>query len=206
MGEHGVWEHRPPGFTPVIRVPLMMLYPKRFATPRRIAENVQLVDVLPTILDIAGIDRSGLLLQGDSLVDLIEGRNLDHWRNRLVVSEEPTAMIKEDPCPCASLIYRNWHLSASTWTWPGGPLVEWFPTAQAIAKLRVFDFHEDPTEKGLYWSFLPDLQMRWLHYKAVRRLMEIDGSVHAQITAEEDAGKRLDPETLEHLRGLGYID
>ena len=206
MGEHDKWEHRPPGYMPVIHVPLMMLYPRRFAEPRRIAENVQLIDVVPTILEFAGIDRSGLLLQGESLVDLIEGRNLDHWRNRLVVSEEPTAMIRENPCPCASLIYRNWHLVASTWTWPGGPLVDWFPTVQAIAKLRVFDFHEDPREEGLYGLFLPDLHLRWLHYSAVRRLMEIDGSIHAQITAEEDATKHLDPATLEHLRGLGYVD
>ncbi len=206
MGEHGEWEHAPPGLTPVIRVPLMMHYPRRFAEARRIPENVQLVDVVPTILDVAGIDRSGLLLQGESLVDLIEGRNLDHWRDRLVVSEEPTAMIREDPCPCASLIYRNWHLVASTRTWPAGPLVRWFPTAQAIAKLRVFDFHEDPAEEGLFWSFMPDLNLRWRHYNAVRRLMEIDGSVHARITADEDASKHLDPETLEHLRGLGYID
>jgi arylsulfatase len=206
MGEHGVWEHRPPGFTPVIRVPLMMVYPRRFAEPRRIAENVQLLDVVPTILDVAGIDRSGLLLQGESLVDLIEGRNMDHWRNRIVVSEEPTAMIKEKPCPCASLIYRNWHLVASTWTWPGGPLVRWVPTLQASAKLRVFDFHEDPQETGLFLSFLPDLQLRWLHYRAVGRLRETGASFHARITADEDAGKRLDPDTLEHLRGLGYIN
>ena len=82
----------------------------------------------------------------------------------------------------------------------------WFPTTQAIAKLRVFDFHEDPAEKGLYWSFLPDLQLRWLHYRAIRRLMEIDKSVNAQITADEDTSRHLDPETLEHLRGLGYIN
>jgi arylsulfatase A-like enzyme len=206
MGEHGDWEHRPPGFTPVIRVPLMMLYPKRFAEPQRIAENVQLVDVMPTILELAGISRGDLLLQGESLVDLIEGRNMDHWRNRVVVSEEPIALIKDNPCTCASLIYREWHLVASTWIWPGGPLRPWFPTPQAIAKLRVFDFHKDPTEESLFWSFLPDLNLRWRHYHAISRLMEINGSIHARLTADDDSSKHLDPETLEHLRGLGYIN
>jgi hypothetical protein len=131
---------------------------------------------------------------------------MDHWRNRVVVSEEPTAMIKDAPCTCASLLYRNWHLVASTWIWPGGPLVRWFPTPQAIAKLRVFDFHKDPREESLFWTFLPDLHLRWLHYDAVSRLMEIGGSIHAQLTADDDASKRLDPETLEHLRGLGYVN
>ena len=206
MGEHGDWEHRPPGFTPVIRVPLMMLYPRRLAEPRRIAENVQLVDVVPTILELAEIDYGDVLLQGESLVELIEGRNMDYWRDRVVVSQEPHAMIREKPCPCASLIYRNWHLVASTWTWPGGPLVSWFPTPQAIAKLRVFDFHEDPAEAETLWSFLPDLHLRWVHYDAISRLMAIDGKIHEQITADDAAGRRLDPETIEHLRGLGYVN
>jgi len=206
MGEHGDWEHRPPGFTPVIRVPLMFLYPAAFPDARRITENVQLVDVVPTILDLGGIDRSGLLIQGESLVDLIEGRDPEYWQNRVVISEEPTAMLKEDPCTCASLIYRNWHLVASTWTWPGGPLVSWFPTPQAVAKLRVFDFHEDPQEEGLFWSFLPDLHLRWLHYRTVSRLQELNGSIHSRLTADDDASKRLDPATIEHLRGLGYVN
>jgi arylsulfatase A-like enzyme len=206
MGEHGDWEHRPPGFAPVIRVPLMMLYPKRFEEPRKIAENVQLIDVVPTILELADISHDELLLQGESLLDLIEGQNMDFWRERVVVSQEPHAMIKEKPCPCASLIYRNWHLVASTWTWPGGPLVSWFPTAQAIAKLRVFDFHEDPQEEGIFWSFLPNLYLRWLHYDAISSLMEIDGSIHSRLTADDTASRRLDPETLEHLRGLGYVN
>ena len=206
MGEHGDWEHRPPGFTPTIRVPLMMLYPEGIAEAKRITENVQLADVVPTVLELAGIDHGDLLLQGESLVSLIEGREPEYWRERLVVSEEPTAMIKNDPCPCGSLFYRNWHLVASTWTWPGGPLVSWFPTPQAVLKMRAFDFHEDPREESLFWSFLPDLYLRWLHYDAVTRLREIGGSIHERITADDDASKRLDPETLEHLRGLGYVN
>ena len=126
--------------------------------------------------------------------------------DRVVVSQEPHAMIKEKPCPCASLIYRNWHVVASTWTWPGGPLVSLFPTPQAIAKLRVYDFHKNPREEGVSWTFLPDLHLRWLHYDAITRLMEVDGAIHARITADDDASRRLDPETLEHLRGLGYVN
>ena len=72
MGEHGEWDHQPPGLMPVIHVPLMMIYPSRFEEPKRIADVVQLVDVMPTVLELAGIDRSELLLQGDSLVSLIE--------------------------------------------------------------------------------------------------------------------------------------
>ncbi|MNC88982.1 hypothetical protein D3C83_48660 [compost metagenome] len=84
--------------------------------------------------------------------------------------------------------------------------MEWFPTPQAVAKLRVFNTDTDPRDEHAVWSFLPDLRLRWLHYRAVTRLHEVDGAIHAKLTADEDAGKHLDPETLEQLRGLGYVN
>ena len=74
MGEHGLVGHQPPGLMPVIHVPLMMVYPKRFREAKRIGDPVQLIDVMPTILELAEVDRADLLLQGDSLVGLIEGQ------------------------------------------------------------------------------------------------------------------------------------
>jgi len=207
MGEHGFWEHQPPSLTPVIRVPLMMIYPKRFTQPKRISENVQLIDVMPTILDIVGIERSDLLLQGDSLVDLIEGLDTSRWQDRVVVAEEPTAMLKEAPCPCASLLFRDWHVVASTDMRLRMPLVRRLPpTPKAILQMRVFNFHDDPTEEKFSPSFFPDLYLRWLQYDASSRLREAGTIIHEKLTADENANTRLDPETLEHLRGLGYVN
>jgi arylsulfatase A-like enzyme len=207
LGEQRYWEHRPPTLTPVIHVPLMMVYPRRFTEPKRIEQNVQLIDVMPTILDLAGIERNDLLLQGESLVDLIEGRNTTHWRDRVVVAEEPTAMQRGAPCPCASLMYRDWHLVASTWMWRGRPLTSRLPaTPQAILQMRVYNFHEDPIEETMFPSFWPDLYLRWLHYDSTTRLREAGRIIHAKLTTDEKANTRLDPETLEHLRGLGYTN
>ena len=114
MGEHGLWDHQPPGLMPVIHVPLMMVYPKRFQEAKRIADPVQLIDVMPTILELAEVDPADLLLQGDSLVGLIEGREPERWRDRVVISEEPSVMHKQGPCRCASVIHRDWHVNSST--------------------------------------------------------------------------------------------
>ena len=207
MGEHGFWEHHPPSLTPTIHVPLMMVYPKRFTAPKRVKENVQLIDVMPTILDLAGIERNDLLIQGESLIDLIEGRNTSHWMDRIVVAEDPTAMLKEAPCPCTSLFYRDWHLVASTQMWRDRSLARRLPPAPAaLLQMRVFNFHEDPTEETLYLSFVPDLYLRWLQYDAATRLRESGRIIHEKLTADENTATRLDPETLERLRGLGYVD
>jgi arylsulfatase A-like enzyme len=73
LGEHDHWEHRPPGFKQAIHVPLFMVFPGRFPSGRRIATPVQLLDLMPTILELAEVDRGPLLLQGDSLRSLIDG-------------------------------------------------------------------------------------------------------------------------------------
>jgi arylsulfatase A-like enzyme len=74
LGEHGEWEHHDPGYVQVLHVPLFMVYPARIPKGMRVAEPVQLLDVLPTILDVAGIETTPLLLQGRSLLPLFEGR------------------------------------------------------------------------------------------------------------------------------------
>ena len=49
-----------------------MVYPEKIREGIRIAEPVELLDVMPTILDVAGIDTTELLLQGRSLLPLLD--------------------------------------------------------------------------------------------------------------------------------------
>jgi arylsulfatase A-like enzyme len=205
MGEGGRWEHHPPGLMPVIHVPLMMVYPKRFQEPRRIEDPVQLVDVMPTVLELAGVDRADLLLQGESLVDLIDGRNPERWRDRLVISEEPMAMIKDRPCRCASLIRRDQHVVSSTYFWParGGRL---FPKLLPFVNTRVYRFRDDPTEENPLLSALPDLYVRWSAFDVLSELHAANMTTQRRLTEGEHVDVQLDPDTLEHLRGLGYVN
>src|SRR5262249_51918273 len=68
MGEHGMW-YKMSFFEWAERVPLVLCAPGRFA-PRREARNVSLVDLLPTILDLAGEDAV------PRLVGRLDGRSL----------------------------------------------------------------------------------------------------------------------------------
>ena len=83
-----------------------MVYPKRIAPGVRMAEPVQLLDVMPTILDIAGIDSTGLLLQGRSLLPLSDGRE-GVW-GRIALSEELTNFHGEEGREVwASVFFRD---------------------------------------------------------------------------------------------------
>lgn len=205
QGEHGLWGHKPPGLMPVIHVPLMISYPERFKEAKRIGDVVQLLDVVPTILELAEIDRSDLLLQGDSLVDLIEGKEPERWRDRVVISEEPVAMRKQNPCACASMMHRGWHVINSVQFWP----TRWhrhFPNLHSFIKTRVYRFRDDPKEADALLSFVPDVSMRWLAFDVISDLHEANTITRRKLTKGEGVDLPLDPGTVEHLRGLGYVN
>lgn len=53
--DHGRWTHQKSVFDELVRVPLVVKYPKRGGAGRRVPGQVQLVDVLPTILEHEGL-------------------------------------------------------------------------------------------------------------------------------------------------------
>ncbi len=73
LGERGLW-YKMSFFEGSARIPLVLHAPGRFA-PRRVAEPVSLVDVLPTLLEIAGgtVQDAVEPLAGRSLLPLCDG-------------------------------------------------------------------------------------------------------------------------------------
>ncbi len=70
LGERGLW-YKMNFFEHAARVPLIVRQPTRF-TARRIATHTSLLDIAPTMIDLAGADIPDGL-DGDSLVPLAEG-------------------------------------------------------------------------------------------------------------------------------------
>ena len=103
LGERGLW-FKKVFFQNAVRVPLIICGPG--FVPKRVRENVSLIDLLPTFIDIA--DPGGLNCPvppagGRSLIPLAKGAARD-WPD-LVFSEmtcegvaEPVMMVKRGPC------------------------------------------------------------------------------------------------------------
>lgn len=72
LGERGLW-YKMSFFEDACRIPLMISAPDRFA-PRRVKECVSLVDILPTLCDLADHDNA-LPTDGRSLVPLCAGES-----------------------------------------------------------------------------------------------------------------------------------
>ncbi|MEJ2722586.1 MAG: sulfatase-like hydrolase/transferase, partial [bacterium] len=73
--EHHGWNHGSSAFTEQLRVPLIMQARGLIPAGRRIEEPTRHVDVVPTILDVVGIECPAEV-QGRSLLPMIEGMRL----------------------------------------------------------------------------------------------------------------------------------
>jgi choline-sulfatase len=73
LGERGLW-YKMSFFEPACRIPLIVHAPRRFAA-RRVSGSASLVDILPTLCDLAGANPSSFAtsLDGDSLVTQLAG-------------------------------------------------------------------------------------------------------------------------------------
>ena len=205
FGEHGVWTHRPPGHVQVTGVPLILFHSQKIPKPARIDEPVQLLDVMPTVLEFAGVDTSALTMQGDSLLGLIEGRNPEYWDSRVTVSEEVTMRDQARPWRnrglrvSGSLFYRDWHFIASRAFWPQRG---YWPES---LRLKVFNLTEDPQEHRAVPRFLYDAYLRYRYTAGLNELQRISEEAGHAFRSNEEQSYEFDPDTLEHLKALGYV-
>jgi len=99
LGERGLW-YKMTFFERAARVPLLIHWPHRLE-PRRVAEPVSLVDLLPTLLELAGASppaSPALPLDGVSLMPAATGKvrppGVVHGENLAEGTDQPMFMIR----------------------------------------------------------------------------------------------------------------
>lgn len=71
--DHDDYEHGHSLYDELLRVPLIFSFPSRFPAGKVVDAQVRLMDVLPTVLDILGMDFDKEIVAGRSLLPLISG-------------------------------------------------------------------------------------------------------------------------------------
>ncbi len=102
LGERGLW-YKMTFFERAARVPLIVRAPDRFA-PGRVAQNVSLLDLYPTLVDLAGGDgpAPAEALPGRSLLPLLRG-DVEGWPDDVIgeylgeAAAGPLVMIRRGP-------------------------------------------------------------------------------------------------------------
>jgi choline-sulfatase len=89
--EHGLWEHGNSLYNELLHIPLVFYAPGRIPENKTIRDLVRSIDILPTVLDLVGIEYDENNFRGRSLLPLMKDGQDD--RKRLAFSEFPHSKI-----------------------------------------------------------------------------------------------------------------
>ena len=86
LGDHGLWRKGCRFYEGLVRVPLILSWPQRIRANVQSNALVELTDLAPTLLELAGLEKLPQM-PGRSLLPLLEGRTEPHVHREFVRSE-----------------------------------------------------------------------------------------------------------------------
>jgi arylsulfatase A-like enzyme len=191
--EHGHMGHGATLHEELIRVPLLVLLPGD-DTARRVVDAVSLVDVAPTLLDLAGIS-SPSVFEGHSLTDRLGRQRFPaRWFTavrRLVFGAPPVAVAYSE------LVKPQGVLPAQAV--PGQrALIAGSRKLILDGAPEFFDLQADPTEQHA-------AALTAAEQAALQRTIEDFGQRVAHNATRRES-KTIDAQTKERMRALGYVE
>jgi arylsulfatase A-like enzyme len=185
--EHGEMFHGQSVYGEMIHVPLVVWAPGRVPAGTDVQETVELIDVMPTLLDLSGLDRPRSM-QGASLRPLLGAGG---WTPRPAFAEkQPNG---GSDARAAAEIYAmvdgRWKLIHNAVRGEGRP------------EFELFDAEADPLDQHDVAALNPDVVARLTRsLDAWQR-----GARAARLRPDGETAKDMSAEQLEHLRSLGYV-
>jgi arylsulfatase A-like enzyme len=179
FGEHGGRGHKNQLYAELLRVPLVWSWPGAIA-PRRIADDVSLVDVMPTLEALAGAPAPTAPSAGTSLVPLLEGGAIEPrpiFAMRATESQDPPLVRK-------AVVRDGWKYIVTT---PSGDE-------------ELYDTVADPADRVDVAAEQADVVAR---LRAELAAFEAAAPRHARAYAESEKSAR---ELVDQLRALGYVE
>jgi arylsulfatase A-like enzyme len=171
----------------------LMWNPQWFPTPRRVPEPVQLIDLMPTILDLLRVPVQGVI-QGQSLVPLAIGQPFER-KGPVMTSRIP--QVATSPVPIPENLTRTF-----AWLDPQWKLIYRDEAKRAgLNQVELYDRKADPVDRN---------NVAAKHPQVVERLMPevrkwIEGQQQVSKLLGPGGESTLDAQTIERLRSLGYI-
>jgi arylsulfatase A-like enzyme len=198
--DHGRMWHGQSVYSEMMRVPLVIRWPGHVSA-RRVTDPVQLIDVMPTLLDISRLTPPEGL-QGQSLMPLLtaaSGGNAgavsaadSGWRNRPVIMEKiPDGTAEEFPntIEATAIIDGQWKLIHNR------------AGAADRPEYELFDVANDPFDQKNLAGENPEVVKRLA--KAIEGFRSMAAA--ARLKPDTEATDKMSPEQLQRLRSLGYI-
>jgi arylsulfatase A-like enzyme len=196
--EHGKWQHEQL-YEECVRVPLMVRLPGGHAGGTRIQTPVGLIDVMPTLLDLLGVDPPATALPGRVRR---EGRSL---AEAVLTGREPR------PLPVISeyIATRGPNLENILGIHAGGSTflydeirAERLPDGSIEYERELYDLESDPTQQQDIAPSSPDRVAEFLRQREIfRKLIDLE-----KLTDAEREAAVISPELMEEFNQLGYTE
>jgi arylsulfatase len=178
----------------ISRIPMIFIWPEKIAPGKRFSQSVSMIDMLPTILDIAGLPASEVI-QGQSLAPLLLGK--EGWEQRPVIFDEFGVDRETGELRGAiEVVDGRWGASLEI-----NPYPKQSPERQRPVPLLLYDLWNDPyclhslheEHPDLVKKYTMFLQARWKEHRELAK--RFTRSADVLLTSEQ----------LRTLRSLGYI-
>lgn len=192
--DHGWTAHGHSLYQELTHCVFLMWNPKLLGGARRVTQPVQLIDVMPTLLDLLNV-KAPDIVQGQSLVPLILGRPF-HRRTPVMTSRfahpnaKPNGFVPENRINTFSVVEANWKL---IYREKGRDV--------GLNRVELYDRRTDRTETN---------NVAGAHPQEVERMLAelgkwVDAQKQIRAVLGKGARSTLDQQTLDQLRSLGYI-
>ncbi len=175
FGDHGKTNHAHTLYRELVRIPLIVRAPG--IAPRRVDQNVRMIDLLPTALELAGIGQTSDVV-GRSLVPLMRGEGLPDEPALMELSIDPDHAFE-------ALVDGNWKLIR----------------VNRPASEELFDLAADPGEKNDLSAAEPERLARMREQLDALR----DEARAKSLDYHQSLGHGLTQAEIDELTRLGYI-
>lgn len=189
--EHGRQFHGQSVYGELTNVPLIFWGPGHVAANRVVDGTVQLMDVMPTLIDLAGL-RPPPGMQGRSLAAALrEGSPAAALPPRPAISEKfaRAGAVGAEEVGSVALFSDGWKLIRNAER-PSG-----------MAEFELYDHRTDPLDRTDVAAQHPDIVQRLAREMAAWRTM----AAGARLKPDGEGAAALGKDELERLRALGYI-
>ena len=170
----------------------MMWNPRLFPSPRRIDTPVQLIDVMPTVLDLVNL-KIPAMSEGQSLAPLGRGQSFER-RGSVIASrfagDHPAGVIPENSTDSFAIIDSKWKFIYRN-------------KAQKIKinKVELYDRLSDRAERHDVAGEHPEIVEARM--KELVRWIDAQNKVRAMLG--HTGSSEFDQRTIKQLRSLGYL-
>jgi arylsulfatase len=181
FGEHGTYSHPRQLYDELIHIPLIFCHPDLPA--QEINHPVGLIDIMPTILDMLGLDLSAHDFRGFSLIPLMETGDASYLRDYVISDGKP-----DESETLVSIRTGRWKLIID----------------EAKDGKELYDLENDPEEKVNMIEHHPAIAQE-LEFKLWTDLSQRTSEPTKEFDVPEwDAAEKR--EILARMRALGYVD